>query len=167
MPHQEYLQIVHYNVSFVPPDTNLVFFDIPMPLCGPRQICNIHAVETIHDASSTGIRWVLLLSMEPNDLFIKDNVHTQSSNDTFYKRVVWNLANTDLPEMNHTSYYAYPIAYPYEKLRMGLRQSSISTGSTWNIIIYYTIEPISAQQLTAITVRRGTVKHARAQGPEP
>lgn len=167
MPHQEYLQVVNYNLNFTPPDTGQILFDIPMPLCGPKQICNIHAVETVHDASSTGIRWALLLSMEPNDRFLKENIHTQSMNDVFYKRIVWNLAGTSLPPMNHRANYPYPIAYPYERMRLGVRQSSIATGSTWNILIFYTIEAISAQQLTAITVRRGTVKHAREQGPEP
>ncbi len=161
------MQVVNYNLSFTPPNTGQILFDIPMPQCGPKQICNIHAVETVHDSSSTGIRWVLLLSKEPSDRFLKENVHTQSMNDVFYKRVVWNLANTHLPPNNHRADYPYPIAYPYDRMRMGVRQSSIATGSTWNILIFYTIEAISAQQLTAITVRRGTVKHAREQGPEP
>lgn len=166
MPHQEYLQVLHYNISFVPPDTGLVLFDIPMPKCGPKQICNIHKVTTIHDASANGIRWVLLLSLEPNDRFLRDNVHTQVMNDVFYKRVQWNLTQMHA-RMMHTEDYPYPIAFPYEKMRMGLRQSSVATGSTWNILIFYTIESISAQQLTAITLRRGTVRHAREQGPEP
>ena len=108
-----------------------------------------------------------MLSLEPDDRFLRENVHQQVMNDVFYKRVVWNLSGTSLPDQNHRSNYAYPFPFPYETMRMGLRQSSIATGSTWNILIYYTIEPITAEQLTAITIRRGTIAHARAQGPEP
>jgi len=166
LPHQEFLQVIHYNINFQPPDPELVLFDIEMPHCGPRQICNLHMVETVHDNSNTNIRWVLLLSLEPKDRFLRDNVHTAYSNDTFYKRVFWSQTS-GIPQRDHTARYPYPIAYPYETMRLGLRQSSVGTGSTWNILIFYTIERIDKDQLTAITVRRGTVKHARGQGPEP
>lgn len=165
MPHTLYLQTINYNISFVPPDTNVVLFDIPMPRCTPREICNIHMVTTVFDASANGIRWVLLLSQEPDDRFIKDNRHTATMNDVFYKRVQWNLAMMESTAM-HTAKYPYPIAYPYMTLRLGLRQSSLATGSTWNVVIFYTVEPIDSSQLTAITIRRGTTRHAREGGPE-
>ena len=166
MPHTEYLQVLNFNISYTPVVTTVELHDIPMPKCSNRQICNIHAVETVHDASSTGIRWVLLLSLDPSDQFQRDNAHHQESNDTFYKRVHWQISGAFAPPNNHRSNYPYPFPYPYEKMRMGLRQSSLATGSTWNILIYYTIESITPAQLTAITIRRGTVKHAREQGPE-
>jgi len=165
LPHQEYLQVIDFNINFVPPDTSMQTLDIQMPLCTPKQICNIHKVTTVHDNSSNGIRWTILLSLEPKDRFLKNSIDRTYQNDVFYKRVQWNLAMMESTQM-HTADYPYPFAYPYDKLRVGLQQSSVATGSTWNVLIFYTIEPITPTQLTAITVRRGTVRHAREGGPE-
>ena len=141
-------------------------FDIPMPKCTPKEICNIQKVSTVFDASPNGIRWQLLLSLEPKDRFLLNNVHTAVMNDVFYKKLFFRISAS--VEANHSeSFVDFPFAYPYETLRMGLQQSSVATGSTWNILIYYTIEAIDTKQLTAITIRRGTVRHARPQGPEP
>ncbi len=168
MPHREYLQFVNYNISYTTGGNNILdLFDIPMPLCGPKEICNIKGVTTVFDGSATGVRWRLWLSLEPKDRFLNTNVHTQTMNDVFYYKVHWNIANVTSSDMNHTIMYPDPIAYPYDKMRMAVTQSGTGAGATWNVIIYYTIEPIEPKQLTAITIRRGTVKHAREQGPEP
>lgn len=167
MPHIEYLQQVHRVINFTPPDTEMQLHDIQMPKCGPKQICNIWGITTAFDNSSNNIRWVLLLSKEPSDRFTRHAIHTAYMNDVFYYRAVWTLSGGRFQEGKEDTWYPYPIAYPYDRMRAGTRTSSIATGTTWNIIIHYTIEAISKEQLTAITIRRGTVAHARAQGPEP
>ncbi len=158
---------MHFNINFTPADTGLNLFDVQMPKCGPREICNIHRIETPLDRSANNIRWVIMASLEPRDRFERDGVHTQYQNDVFYKKVYFSLATGTFNDANLWSDYPFPIAFPYEKMRWATRTSSVATGTTWDIIIFYTIEPIDPKQLTAITIRRGTVKHARAQGPEP
>ncbi len=167
MPHKEYLQLVHHVRNLIPPDALLRIFDIQMPKCGPREICNIHMITTVFDASATGLRWTIMASLEPSDLFTKHTVHSAYENDVFYFRVVWTLGSTGRGPDEHTIYYPHPIAFPYEKMRWADQQSSIGAGVNWDILIYYTIEPIDTSQLTAITIRRGTVRHARPGGPEP
>jgi len=167
LPHQEYLQLVHWATNFTPPDTNVVLHDIQMPKCGPKQICNIHAIETHLDASANGIRWVIKASLDPNDRFPREFVHLAYSNDVFYQRIVFPQGNTTDRDWSKQRIYPFPIAYPYEKMRWMTRTSSVAAGTTWDVLIFYTIEPIDQKQLTAITLRRGVVKHAREQGPEP
>ncbi len=165
MPHQEYLQVINYNISFTPAVINVVnLFDIPMPQCGPKQICNIHKVSTVFDGSALNVRWTIFLSLEPRDRFIRNNVHTQVMNDVFYQRIVFTQTGSFESPTVQTENYPYPFAYPYEKLRCGVVSSSIATGITWNVLVFYTIEPIEAKQLTAITIRRGTVAAIRTPG---
>lgn len=166
MPHQEYLQVIKFQISFTPPDTGIQLFDIQMPKCGPRSICNIHSIHTVFDASSNNIRWVISASMEPSDTWQKEFVHRAYHNDEFYRRLVWTLSGGRFQDGLRETNYPYPIAYPYDKMRWMTRTSSIATGTTWDVFIFYTIEPIDSTRLTAITVRRGTTRHAREGGPE-
>jgi len=167
MPHIEYLQQVHKVHNVVPPATTIQLHDIQMPKCGALEICNIWGVTTIFDSSSNNIRWVIMLSKEPSDRFTRDTVHNSYMNDVFYYRNVWTLSGGRFQSGLKNTWYPYPIAFPYDRMRYATRTSSVATGTTWNIILHYTIESITKAQLTALTVRRGTVAHARGQGPEP
>ena len=158
---------MHFTRSIVPPDTNLVLFDIQMPKCSPKQICNIHQIQTIHDGSSSGIRWSIMASLDPNTRFVENALNDTYKNDVFYYKIIWTISNSGTHGSDAPTHYPYPIAYPYEKMRWATITSSVATGTKWDILIFYTIEPIDAKQLTAITLRRGTVRHAREQGPEP
>lgn len=171
MPHREFLQIVHFALNFNAADTNLLLFDIEMPKCGPKEICLIHQVDALWDSSSFGFRRTLLLSREPSDTFPRHNVDHQYQNDLIFKSVWWTVNSSSSGAWSYIARdyvkFSYPIPYPYERMRGGVQISNIAAGITVDISIYYTIEGIDAKQLTAITIRRGTVRHARAQGPEP
>jgi len=171
MPH-EFMQFINYIVSFQPSSAIPVhLFDIPMPKCTPKEMCLIHAFETIWDMSANDIRIELWASLEPSDRILFIDTHTKHQQDIFYSARLWRSIDGASGVSSHTqnwiTYYNHPVPYPYEKLRIGVRTTSAATGLAVDVRIHYTIEPISAKQLTAITLRRGTVRHARPQGPEP
>jgi len=169
MPGHEFLQTVVYHL--IPGgNTDDNIRDIQMPKCGPSQMCNIWGIRTTWNQSATDIRWRLWFSLEPKDVFRLVDVDDSYMNDVFHNVIVFrtidSASGVSEGPNEDTVIFPLPFAYPYDKLRVMSDATSAGAGAQWVITIYYTIEVITRAQLTAITVRRGTTRHAREGGPE-
>ncbi len=166
--HREFLQTLMYQFSGTA--TGADIFDVPMPRCNPKEICLIQGVRIAWDMTANDIQWRLILSLEPKDQFTKRDVFRHLDTDWFYYLRVINDLNTEgMADRTRVDQIIFPLpfAYPYKNLRAFTNTTNGSAGYDWWIQIFYTIEALDKRQLTAITVRRGTVRHAREQGPEP
>jgi len=167
MSSRQFLQSVMHNWQTLA-QSAIQLRDIQMPKCGPNRICNIWGIRVTWDQTAFEIRWRLFLSLEPSDRFEDVDVDGAYLNDIFYRLNVLMDALTsgvaDAPRES-TVMFPIPFAYPYEKLRAG-NDASTGVAADWHIQILYTIDEITSRQLTAITVRRGTTRHARPGGPE-
>ncbi len=170
MAHQEFLQNINY-VFQGPAATAMTLRDVQMPHCSPRQMCLIQGVRVVWEMTANNIRWRLYMSREPNDRFLNRDTDQHFTSETFYSLSVFRVVNGnsgfDPGKSFDTVWFPHPIPYPYEKLRIGSDSTSGATGRDFTITIYYTVEGVTAKEITALAVKRGTSAHAREQGPEP
>jgi len=137
-----------------------------MPAHEFLQFTNYHYIQ-----SEADINHRLWISQEPNDRMLGRQTDEFEWNALLYHAILWRTIDGASGETaifsQHTEQFSHAVPYPYDKLRAGA--DTQNSGALPNILITirYTIETINLKQLTAISIRRGTVRHARAQGPEP
>jgi len=170
MPHQEFLQVITHNFGGAAV-TAMTLRDIQMPKCSPQEICLIRGVRVSWEMTANNIRWRLLMSQEPNDRFNTIDIDQAYMKDVFYYLSIFRVVNGnsgfDPGKSFDTVWFPYAIPYPFDRLRVGSDSTSAATGRDWIIQVYYTVEQIPKGQITALAIRRGTIRHAREGGPEP
>jgi len=171
MAAHEFLQFQNFWRIQTEVTSNLIAFDIPMPKCTAKEACLIWGVRVNWNLSATDIRHRLWLSKEPSERFLGVEINAFEDSDIFYFLSFFRTIDgasgvSEGPNVDQII-YPKPFVYPYERLRAAAQTTSTGSLPNFHISIMYTIESVNAKQLTAITVRRGTVRHAREQGPEP